>query len=104
MFNEDRKQINGLLLVHLPDGPTAQFRLSNLVLSTDIKVSAAQHERVQRSAAQHDGAQCSMCSVQCAEHAQHGAVQQEAAGQRGRPACAHASPPNVPAALVCGTH
>ena len=38
MFNEDRKQINGLLLVHLPDGPTAQFRLSNLVLSTDIKV------------------------------------------------------------------
>lgn len=38
VFNEDRKQINGLLLVHLPDGPTAQFRLSNLVLSTDIKV------------------------------------------------------------------
>ncbi|PRW33197.1 Ribosome production factor 1 [Chlorella sorokiniana] len=37
VFNEDRKQINGLLLVHLPDGPTAQFRLSNLVLSADIK-------------------------------------------------------------------
>eukprot|EP00887_Chlorella_sp_A99_P000546 scaffold17.g546.t1 len=29
--------INGLLLVHLPDGPTARFRLSNLVLGQDIK-------------------------------------------------------------------
>jgi ribosome production factor 1 len=38
VFNEDRKSINGMLLVHLPDGPTAQFRLSNLVLSKDIKV------------------------------------------------------------------
>jgi rRNA maturation protein Rpf1 len=38
VFNEDRKQINGLLLIHLPDGPTAQFRLSNLVLSDGIKV------------------------------------------------------------------
>lgn len=32
-----RKSINGLLLVHLPDGPTAHFRLSNLVLGKDIK-------------------------------------------------------------------
>lgn len=38
VFNEDRKNINGLLLVHLPDGPTAHFRLSNLVLGKDIKV------------------------------------------------------------------
>ena len=38
VFNEDRKQINGLLLVHLPDGPTAQFRLSNLVMPEDIRV------------------------------------------------------------------
>ncbi|GAB4823717.1 hypothetical protein N2152v2_010763 [Parachlorella kessleri] len=37
VFNEDRKNINGMLLIHLPDGPTAQFRLSNLVLSKDIK-------------------------------------------------------------------
>ncbi|GLC42365.1 Ribosome production factor 1 [Pleodorina starrii] len=37
VFNEDRKQINGLLLVHLPDGPTAHFRLSNLKLGRDIK-------------------------------------------------------------------
>ena len=32
-------QINGMLLVHLPDGPTAHFRLSNLTLGKDIKVS-----------------------------------------------------------------
>lgn len=38
VFNEDRKQVNGMLVVHLPDGPTAQFRLSNLTLSKDIKV------------------------------------------------------------------
>ena len=37
VFNEDRKAVNGLLLVHLPHGPTAQFRLSNLVLGRDIK-------------------------------------------------------------------
>ena len=37
VFNEDRKQINGMIVVHLPDGPTAFFRLSSLVLSTDIK-------------------------------------------------------------------
>lgn len=36
--NEDRKSVNGLLLIHLPGGPTAQFRLSKLVLSKDIKV------------------------------------------------------------------
>jgi ribosome production factor 1 len=38
VFNEDRKGINGLLLVHLPDGPTAHFKISNLVLGRDIKV------------------------------------------------------------------
>jgi ribosome production factor 1 len=37
VFNEDRKVINGLLLIHLPDGPTARFRLSNLTLGQDIK-------------------------------------------------------------------
>lgn len=38
VLNEDRKGINGLLLVHLPDGPTAHFKLSNLVLGKQIKV------------------------------------------------------------------
>lgn len=37
VFNEDRKEINGMLVVHLPDGPTAHFRLSNLVLGKDIR-------------------------------------------------------------------
>jgi ribosome production factor 1 len=37
VFNEDRKKVNGMIVVHLPDGPTAFFRLSSLVLSTDIK-------------------------------------------------------------------
>jgi hypothetical protein len=31
-------QVNGLLHVHLADGPTAHFRISNLVLGQDIKV------------------------------------------------------------------
>lgn len=37
VFNEDRKSINGMLLVHLPGGPTAHFKLSNLRLTKDIK-------------------------------------------------------------------
>mmetsp|Transcript_40542 Transcript_40542/g.104867 ORF Transcript_40542/g.104867 Transcript_40542/m.104867 type:complete len:371 (-) Transcript_40542:28-1140(-) len=36
VLNENRKKINGMLVVHLPDGPTAHFRLSNLKLSEDI--------------------------------------------------------------------
>lgn len=37
VFNEDRKSINAMLVVHLPDGPTARFRLSSLKLGKDIK-------------------------------------------------------------------
>jgi len=36
-------QINGMLLVHLPDGPTARFRLSSLKLGKDIKVGGLAH-------------------------------------------------------------
>mmetsp|Transcript_6379 Transcript_6379/g.17852 ORF Transcript_6379/g.17852 Transcript_6379/m.17852 type:complete len:365 (-) Transcript_6379:419-1513(-) len=36
VINENRKKVNGLLVTHLPDGPTAHFRLSNLKLSEDI--------------------------------------------------------------------
>jgi ribosome production factor 1 len=39
VLNEDRKHVNGLLLIHLPNGPTAHFKLSSLKLSKDIKVS-----------------------------------------------------------------
>lgn len=38
VVNQDRKQINAMLVVHLPDGPTALFRLSKLKLAADIKV------------------------------------------------------------------
>ena len=38
VFNENQKHVNGLLLIHLPAGPTAHFKLSSLKLSKDIKV------------------------------------------------------------------
>ena len=36
--NEDRKLPNGLLLIHLPDGPTAHFKLTSFHRGYDIKV------------------------------------------------------------------
>jgi hypothetical protein len=32
-------QVNGMIHIHLPDGPTATYRISNLKLGRDIKVS-----------------------------------------------------------------
>lgn len=37
VFNEDRKEVNGVLHVHLPDGPTAHYKITNLVLGKEIK-------------------------------------------------------------------
>ncbi|XP_034472608.1 probable ribosome production factor 1 [Drosophila innubila] len=37
IINEDRRKPNGLLVIHLPNGPTAHFKLSNVKLTTDIK-------------------------------------------------------------------
>lgn len=42
VFNENKKfskgaKVNGLLLIHLPDGPTAHFKVSNVVLTEKIK-------------------------------------------------------------------
>lgn len=37
ILNEDRKKVNGLLLIHLPGGPTAHFKVSNVKLTKDIK-------------------------------------------------------------------
>jgi hypothetical protein len=31
-------QVNGVLHVHLPDGPTAHYKITNLVLGKEIKV------------------------------------------------------------------
>ena len=41
VFNEDRKAINGLLIIHLPDGPTAHFKVSNVRLAQDIRVPSS---------------------------------------------------------------
>ena len=38
VVNEDRKVPNGLLLIHLPDGPTAHFKVTNFKRGYDIKV------------------------------------------------------------------
>eukprot|EP01121_Diplochlamys_sp_Union-15-3_P004571 TRINITY_DN14756_c0_g1_i1.p1 TRINITY_DN14756_c0_g1~~TRINITY_DN14756_c0_g1_i1.p1 ORF type:complete len:322 (-),score=45.80 TRINITY_DN14756_c0_g1_i1:61-1026(-) len=40
VINEDNKQINGLLLIHLPDGPTALFKLSSIKYKKDIQFKA----------------------------------------------------------------
>lgn len=37
VINEDRKEPNGLVISHLPDGPTAHFKLSSVRLTTEIK-------------------------------------------------------------------
>lgn len=37
IINEDRRKPSGLLLIHLPGGPTAHFKVSNVRLTTDIK-------------------------------------------------------------------
>ncbi|XP_040263873.1 ribosome production factor 1 [Bufo bufo] len=37
VINEDRKVPNGLVLSHLPDGPTAHFKMSNVRLRKEIK-------------------------------------------------------------------
>ncbi|XP_077500420.1 ribosome production factor 1 isoform X1 [Amblyomma americanum] len=41
VINEDRRHPNGLLLTHLPDGPTAYFRISSVRFCKDIKGRAA---------------------------------------------------------------
>ena len=38
VVNEDRKTPNGLLIVHLPDGPSAHFKLTSFQRGYDIKV------------------------------------------------------------------
>ena len=41
--NEDRKIPNGLLLIHLPDGPTAHFKLTSFRRGYDIRVGCPSH-------------------------------------------------------------
>lgn len=37
IVNEDCKKVNGMVVCHLPDGPTATFKVSSVVLNRDIK-------------------------------------------------------------------
>lgn len=39
VVNEDRKKINGMLMIHLPAGPTVHFKVSNVKLTKDLKRS-----------------------------------------------------------------
>ncbi|XP_064477611.1 ribosome production factor 1-like [Ornithodoros turicata] len=40
VINEDRRHPNGLLLTHLPNGPTAYFRISSVKMCKDIRKKA----------------------------------------------------------------
>ncbi|XP_071953365.1 ribosome production factor 1-like [Antedon mediterranea] len=44
IINEDKRIPTGLLLCHLPDGPTAHFKLTNLKLRKEIKNSSTPTE------------------------------------------------------------
>jgi len=44
VVNEDRKKPNGLLLCHLPEGPTAYFKISNVKVRSEIKNSTTPSE------------------------------------------------------------
>lgn len=39
IINEHKKEPDGLLLIHLPNGPTAHFKLSNVRITTEMKRS-----------------------------------------------------------------
>ncbi|XP_043253050.1 probable ribosome production factor 1 [Colletes gigas] len=39
VINEDQCKPNGMLIVHLPDGPTAYFKLSNVKITPELKRS-----------------------------------------------------------------
>ena len=40
IVNEDRKEPNGLLIITLPEGPSAYFKLTSFKRGYDIKVSS----------------------------------------------------------------
>lgn len=39
IINEDQCKPNGMLIIHLPDGPTAHFKLSNVKITPELKRS-----------------------------------------------------------------
>lgn len=40
VVHEDRKKPNGIIFCHLPEGPTAYFKINSLTFTEDLKVSA----------------------------------------------------------------
>ena len=48
VVNEDRKLPNGLLIVHLPDGPTAHFKVTSFKRGYDIRVSPYNYDKTIR--------------------------------------------------------
>ncbi|XP_076334036.1 ribosome production factor 1 [Tachypleus tridentatus] len=44
VINEDRRHPNGMLLIHLPEGPTAHFKISNVKLCQEVKHRATWSE------------------------------------------------------------
>jgi ribosome production factor 1 len=45
VINENAKKINGALFIHLPDGPTAHFRISSVKLMKEIKGAAPPNQQ-----------------------------------------------------------
>lgn len=45
IIHEDAKEPNGLLVIHLPDGPTAHFKLSNVKLTNELRKSHKEFTR-----------------------------------------------------------
>lgn len=37
IINENRKEPDGLLVIHLPNGPTAHFKVSNVRITTELR-------------------------------------------------------------------
>ncbi len=46
VVNEDRKVPNGLLMIHLPEGPTAHFKLTSFKRGYEIRVMVDTHTHV----------------------------------------------------------
>lgn len=67
IINEDKKEFNALTHVHLPEGPTAYYKLSNVTMCRDIE-GATRHTQ-QRRVTQEEEEELIHCDVQTAPHA-----------------------------------
>ena len=36
VFREDKKEVNEIIMIHLPEGPTMHFKITNVILSDKI--------------------------------------------------------------------